>query len=113
MAVGVPVICPCELRVSPAGGKLLPVTNQLKVPVAPTAAKVCEYADPIDPFGSEVVPMPSTFKVKVAEACALEASVTTIPMGKTPPDTGVPDSWPVFALMDNPSALVPLCKVKV
>jgi len=108
VVVGVPLSCPCGLRVIPGGG--VPDTDQLSVPLPPTAVRFCEYAVPTAPLGSETVTMPKTFKLKLPDTCAPEASVRVTPIVKTPPVSGVPESWPEIVLIAKPLTLGPACR---
>jgi hypothetical protein len=53
-AVGVPLIVPPALRLSPAGNAP-PLTLHTYPPVPPVAASVCEYAVPTAPPGRDAV----------------------------------------------------------
>ena len=52
---GVPVICPAEFTVKPAGSVLPVLVDHLRGAVPPLPVKLCEYATPADPLGSDVV----------------------------------------------------------
>ena len=56
MAVGVPVITPAGSRASPAGSAPV-VIDQCLPSAPPEAARVWEYAVPVDPAGRDVVVM--------------------------------------------------------
>ena len=58
-SVGVPLMSPLDaFNVNPPGS-VPAVSCQVKAPVPPVAARVCEYATPAWPFGREVVVMVS------------------------------------------------------
>jgi hypothetical protein len=73
-AVGVPLMVPPALRLSPAGNAP-PLTLQTFPPVPPLAASACEYAVPTVPFGSEEVVM---LRAAAFAGTALQQSIATL-----------------------------------
>src|ERR1019366_5820479 len=56
-AVGVPLMRPVDTSSVRPVGKVPAVNCQVKAPVPPVAARLCEYAAPTWPLGKEVVVM--------------------------------------------------------
>jgi len=112
-AVGVPLITPPELSASPAGSEPT-VTDQVKPPDPPDAARFCEYVAPISPCGSvaPVVMLGPGVTVSVRGAVlavALAESVTwkTMPVAVVAVGDSVPEIAPLGPSSDRTAGNAP------
>src|SRR6185295_14426799 len=104
VAVGVPVIVPPVLRLSPAGRELAD-SDQVRGAVPPVAAIVWEYTMPTVPPGNKPVVMLGAAAMVIERDCVAVAptlSRTRMGKGNDPAADGVPAMTPVVVFKLKP-----------